>query len=84
METKSTIASLPSPARAWIAVGFAVVAIAAVVSNADAVTGGAEPSAAGPVIMLPAPPDSLSGPLEGAQLPLSAVTPAETVAAYDR
>lgn len=87
METKSTIATLPTQARAWIAVGFAAVAIAAVMSNAQAFAGGAEPSATGTVIATPAQAAEvaqLSDQVDWARLPLSNITPAESVAAYDR
>lgn len=83
METKST-ASLPTHARAWIAVGFAAVAIAAVVSNAQAFTRGGAQAASGAVIALPSQVAELSDQVDWASLPLSNITPAETVAAYDR
>lgn len=87
METQSTIATLPTQARAWIAVGFAAVAIAAVMSNSQAFAGGTEPSAAGALSAAPArlaEVAQLSGQVDWARLPLSNITPAETVAAYDR
>lgn len=86
METKSTAATLPTQARAWIAVGFAAVAIAAVMSNSQAVAGGAEPSATGAAITLAhvAEVTQLSDQVDWARLPPSNITPAETVAAYDR
>jgi len=83
METKST-ASLPSNARAWIAVGFAAVAIAAVMSNAQAFTRGAAQSASGAVIALPAQLAEPADQVDWSKLPLSSITPAESVAAYDR
>lgn len=86
METKSTTAALPTSARAWIAVGFATVAIAAVMSNRQAVAGGAESSAGAAHTPLAAGAEvaRLSDRIDWARLPLSNITPAETVAAYDR
>ncbi len=87
METKSTAATLPTPARAWIAIGFAAVAIAAVMSNTQAFAGGAESSADGAANTPLAPMAEvarLSDRIDWARLPLSNITPAETVAAYDR
>lgn len=83
METKST-ASLPTHTRAWIAVGFAAVAIAAVFSNAQAFTRGAAQSASGAVVASLAPLAELSDQVDWSKLPLSNITPAESVAAYDR
>lgn len=83
MHTQST-ASLPSNARAWIAIGFAAVAIAAVMSNAQAFARGAEQSATGAVIALPAQLAEPSDQVDWSKLPLSTITPAESVAAYDR
>ena len=87
METKSRTATLPTQARAWIAIGFAAVAIAAVMSNTQAFAGGAEPAATGAVttpLVQGAEVARLSDQIDWARLPLSNITPAETVAAYDR
>ncbi len=84
METKSTTASLPANSRAWIAIGFAVVAIAAVMSNAQAFAGSPSSSASGHVIELPAQLAEPADQVDWAKLPLSTITPAESVAAYDR
>jgi hypothetical protein len=84
MESKSTTASLPTQARTWIAVGFAAVAIAAVMSNTQAIAGSAEPAASGSVIAPAAPLADLASQVDWSRLPLSNITPAETVAAYDR
>lgn len=84
METKSTAASLPTQTRAWIAIGFAAVAIAAVMSNAQAFAGGSSQSASGAVIELPAQLAEPSDQVDWNKLPLANITPAESVAAYDR
>lgn len=76
-----------SPARAarvWIAVGFATVAIAAVMSNAGAVTRTAEQSAAGAVIALPSQAIVSSEQVDWSKVQSANITPAESVAAYDR
>ena len=83
MQTKST-ASLPSNARAWIAIGFAAIAIAAVMSNASAFTRSAQQSASGAVIALPAQLAEPADQVDWSKLPLANITPAESVAAYDR
>ena len=84
METKSTTAALPTLARAWIAIGFAAVAIAAVMSNAQAFAGGSSPVASGTVVELPSQLAELSAQVDWAKVPLSNITPAESIAAYDR
>lgn len=84
METKSTTASLPTLARAWIAVGFAAVAIAAVMANAQAFAGGASQSASGVVTEPTSQLPELSERVDWSKLPLSNITPAESIAAYDR
>ncbi len=84
MEIKSTPASSPAHARAWIAVGLAAVAIAAVMSNARAFAGGPSQSASGTVIELPAQLAEPADQVDWSKLPLSNITPAESVAAYDR
>lgn len=84
METKSTTSSLPTQARAWIAVGFAAVAIAAVMANAQAFAGGATSSASGAVTEPPSQLTELSDRVDWNKLPLSNITPAESIAAYDR
>lgn len=83
METKST-ASLPSNARAWIAIGFAAIAIAAVMANANAFSRGAQQSASGAVNALPTQVAELGDQVDWSRLPLANITPAESVAAYDR
>ena len=84
METKTATTTLPTNARAWIAVGFAAVAIAAVMANAQAFARGAEQSASGAVIALPAQLAEPSDQVDWSTLPLANITPAESVAAYDR
>lgn len=78
----------PSPtaraARVWIAVGFATAAIAAVMSNASAVTRTAEQSAAGAVIALPSQAILSSEQVDWSKVQSANITPAESVAAYDR
>mgnify|MGYP001472089284 CR=1 FL=1 len=71
-------------ARAWIAIGFAVVAIAAVASNARAFAGGAEQSASGALIALPAQFAEPSDQVDWSKVAFASITPAESVAAYDR
>ena len=71
-------------ARIWIAVGFATVAIAAVMSNAGAVTRTAEQSAAGAVIALPPQAIASSDQVDWSKVQSANITPAESVAAYDR
>lgn len=71
-------------ARIWIAVGFATVAIAAVMSNAGAVTRTAEQSAAGAVIALPSQAIVSSDQVDWSKVQSANITPAESVAAYDR
>jgi hypothetical protein len=86
MEANSTQA-LSSPARngrVWLAIGFAVVAIAAVVSNASAVTRTAEQSVSGAVIALPAQLAEPSDQVDWSKVKAANITPAESVAAYDR
>lgn len=84
MENQSTTASLPTLARAWLAVGFAAVAIAAVMSNAQAFSPASEASASGATGVQSAPLSELSDRVDWNKLPMSNITPAETVAAYDR
>lgn len=83
-----TATSAPSsPARAarvWIALGFGAVAIAAVMSNASAFTRTAEQSASGAVISLPSQLAVASDGVDWSKVPIANITPAESVAAYDR
>jgi hypothetical protein len=86
MEANSTQA-LSSSARAgrvWLAVGFSVVAIAAVMSNAGAVTRTAEQSVSGAVIALPSQLAETSDQVDWSKVQTANITPAESVAAYDR
>lgn len=77
--------SLPSPARrVGIAVGFAVLAIIAVMSSASAVTRTAEQSASGDVIALPSQVAEPSDQVDWSKVKLANITPAESVAAYER
>jgi hypothetical protein len=71
-------------ARVWIAFGFATVAIAAVMSNAGAVTRTAEQSASGAVIALPSQLAVSSDQVDWSKVQAANITPAESVAAYDR
>lgn len=81
----TTVQSSPArAARLWIAVGFATVAVAAVMSNASAFTRTAEQSASGAVIALPSQPIVSSEQVDWSKVQVANITPAESVAAYDR
>lgn len=81
----TTAQSLPSPARrVGIAIGFAALAIIAVMSSAKAVTRTAEQSASGNVIALPSRVIEPSDQVDWAKVKLANITPAESVAAYER
>jgi hypothetical protein len=82
METSQhTPSATPRSARVGIAIGFATIAIAAVMSNASAFTRAAEPSAA---IALPASLAVSSDQVDWSRVQPANITPAESVAAYDR
>ena len=84
-QTATTAQSSPArAARVWIAVGFATAAIAAVMSNAGAVTRTAEQSAGGAVIALPSQLAVSSDQVDWSKVQIANITPAESVAAYDR
>ncbi len=80
----TTQSSTARAARVWIAVGFATVAVAAVMSNASAVTRTADQSAVGAVIALPAQGIVSSDQVDWSKVQTANITPAESVAAYDR
>ena len=83
--TATSVESTPArAARVWIAVGFATVAIAAVMSNASAFTRTAEQSATGAVIALPSQLAELSDQVDWSKVKAANITPAESVAAYVR
>jgi hypothetical protein len=69
-------------ARVGIAIGFAVCAIAAVMSNASAGTTGHV--ASGAVTALPASTSDLGAQVDWSRVQAANITPAETVAAYER
>lgn len=71
-------------ARACIVIGFAVVAIAAAMSNASAFTRTAEQSSPSAVIALPAQLAEPSDQGDWSKVVFANITPAESVAAYDR
>lgn len=68
--------------RVGIAVAFAAFAIAAVMSNASAGTTGHV--ATGSVTMLPASATDLGAQVDWSRVQTANITPAETVAAYER
>ena len=83
----TAISAESTPARAariWIAAGFATVAIAALMSNASAFTRTAEQSASGAVIALPSQLAEPSDQVDWSKVKAANITPAESVAAYDR
>jgi hypothetical protein len=83
----TAISAESTPARAariWIAAGFATVAIAALMSNASAFTRTAEQSASGAVIALPSQLTEPSDQVDWSKVKAANITPAESVAAYDR
>lgn len=83
--TATSAESTPArAARIWIAAGFATVAIAAVMSNASAFTRTAEQSASGAVIALPSQLAEPSDQVDWSKVKAANITPAESVAAYDR
>lgn len=85
METSQHTPSVtPRSARVGIVIGFATIAIAAVMSNASAFTRAAEPSAAEAAIALPSSPATLSDQVDWSRVQPANITPAESVAAYDR
>ena len=82
--TRRIEASAAHTGRAWIAVGFAVVAIAAVMSNARAFTRAAGQSVTGAVLALPAQLAEPSDQVDWSKVKAANITPAESVASYDR
>jgi hypothetical protein len=68
--------------RVGIAIAFAACAIAAVMSNASA--GTAEHVASGAVTALPASTTDLGAQVDWSRVQAANITPAETVAAYER
>lgn len=70
--------------RAGIAIGFAAFAIAAVMSSASAGIRTAAQSATGEVGALPASADDLGAQVDWSRVQTANITPAESVAAYDR
>ncbi len=82
--TTSVESITPRAARLWVAVAFATVAVAAVMSNASAITRTAEQSASGAVIALPSQLAVSSDLVDWSKVQSANITPAESVAAYDR
>jgi len=75
----------PATARVWAAIGFAVIATAAVAFNSNAVTPAqAAPAAAARAATTPPMAYELSATVDWARTPAAAITPGETVGAYDR
>lgn len=82
--SQHTPSATPRSARVGIAIGFAVVAIAALMSNASAFTPTAQASTRGAVIALPASLAVWSDQVDWSRVEPANITPAESVAAYDR
>ena len=82
--SQHTPSATPRSARVGIAIGFAAIAITALMSNAGAVTRPADPPAAGAAIALPINPAALSAQVDWSRVQPANITPAESVAAYDR
>ena len=82
--SQHTPSATPRSARVGIAIGFATIAIAAVMSNASAFTRAAEPSAAAAAVALPANLSVSSDQVDWSRVQPANITPAESVAAYDR
>jgi len=80
--SQHTPSATPRSARVGIAIGFAVIAIAAVMSNASAGTTGHV--ATGSVTTLPASTTDLGAQVDWTRVQTANITPAESVAAYDR
>lgn len=81
----SAVQQAPSTARVWAALGFAVIATAAVVSNSNAVTPTpAAPAATARIATTPPMAYELSAMVDWAHTPAATITPGETVGAYDR
>lgn len=82
--SQPTPSATPRSARVGIAIGFAAVAIAAVMSNASAFTRTGEQSASGAVVALPGNLAVSSDQIDWSRVQPANITPAESVAAYDR
>lgn len=82
--SQHTLSATPRSARVGIAIGFAVVAIAALMSNASAFTRTGEQSASGAAVALPASLAVSSDQVDWSRVQPANITPAESVAAYDR
>lgn len=70
--------------RVGIAIGFAAFAIAAVMSSASAGIRTAAQSSSGEVGQLPASASDLGAQVDWARVQTANITPAESVAAYER
>ncbi len=82
--SQPTPSATPRSARVGIAIGFAAIAIAAVMSNASAVTHPADRPAAGAAVAPPSSLSDLSAQVDWSRVQAANITPAESVAAYDR
>lgn len=82
--SQHTPSAAPRSARVGIAIGFTAIAIAALMSNASAVMRPADPLAGGAVIVLPTNLAALSDQVDWSRIQPANITPAESVAAYDR
>jgi hypothetical protein len=80
-----TITTQPTVARSWIAVGFALLAGAAIIDS-SALTHAAPAQSAGTAttIVVPAQRAVSSDDVDWSRATTSTITPAETVGAYDR
>ncbi len=80
----SNARALPNSARIWPAIGFAVVAITVLVSQARALARNDEVPASAAAIAAPMQLVERADQVDWSRLPMANITPAESVAAYDR
>jgi len=79
-----TAPSIQNHARLRMAAGFGAVAITTLVSHASALTRTAEPPAAAPRIVSATQLAVSTDQIDWSRVPMANITPAESVAAYDR
>ena len=82
--SQNTLPAAPRRVRFGIAIGFAVAAIAAVMSSASAFTPSAQASTRSAAVALPASLAVSSDQVDWSRVQPANITPAESVAAYDR